>query len=97
MDQLSRLDNERATFRILLFLGYGYTSVPRSELIREVAELGVGRSALYSSLGTLNELKLIEEYRETQDGKRFVMTKLTKSGYEVAKKIIELNRFLEAI
>jgi predicted transcriptional regulator len=51
---------------------------------------GIGSSAFYKSLKTLKQLNLVKE--DKQDKK--TITTLTEKGYQVAKKVSEINDIL---
>ena len=58
---LCRLDDEKASLRILYVLHGGWCQASRGQLEDRLSGNGVGRSAFYSSLKVLHELGLIVE------------------------------------
>ena len=85
-----RLDEGKATFRILIELLYGAELASRGQLEETLDRCGVGRSAFYSSLKVLQELGLIFEERKRVDGKNLLFTELTEKGDKIVKAIDEL-------
>ncbi len=92
--EFNRLDG-KATLRILIELINGAELASRGVLEALLAESGVGRSALYSSLKVLGELGLIFEVRKRVRDKNLVFTELTEKGKEIAKAIDELYAIIE--
>jgi len=95
MTDFSRLDEDTATLRILLNLSHIMGSTSRSQLIRELAKEGVGRSALFSSLKTLRDLGLIVDEKILRGNRKAVGTRLTSKGLEIAEIINQLVNVLE--
>ena len=91
----NRLDDGKATLRILYMLHIGGHMASRGVLEASLAESGVGRSAFYSSLKVLGELGLIVEERKRVDGKNLVFTDLTEKGGNIAEAIVELYTVME--
>ncbi len=91
----SRLDEGKASLRLLIELFNGAELASRGELEAVIAESGVGRSAFYSSLGVLSELGLIFEVRKRVGGKSLVFTELTEKGDKVVKVIDGLYLLFE--
>ncbi len=92
--EFNRLDG-KATLRILIELINGAELASRGVLEALLAESGVGRSALYSSLKVLGELGLIFEVRKRVRDKNLVFTELTEKGKMIAKAIDELYTAIE--
>ena len=92
---LCRLDDGKATLRILIELINGAELASRGVLEALLAESGVGRSALYSSLKVLGELGLIFEVRKRVRDKNLVFTELTEKGKNIAEAIDELYAIIE--
>jgi len=91
----SRLDDGKASLRILYYLYNGAELASRGQLEAALAESGVGRSAFYSSLGVLSELGLIFEVRKRVGGKNLLFTELTEKGNKVVTAIDELYLLFE--
>ena len=91
----SRLDEGKASLRILIELFNGAELASRGQLEAALGSSGVGRSAFYSSLGVLCELGLIFEVRKRVGGKNLVFTELTEKGDKVVKAIDELYLLFE--
>ncbi len=70
---ISRLDDGKATLRILIELLKGAELASRGQLEEALRRNGVGRSAFYSSLNVLFELGLIFEVRKRVDGKNLLL------------------------
>ena len=86
----NRLDDCKASLRILILLDRGGYLASRGQLEAALAENGVGRSAFYSSLKALNELGLIFGVRKRFAGKNLLFTELTEKGEQIVKAIDEL-------
>ena len=93
--ELCRLDDGKATLRILYMLYIGAGLASRGELEEVLGRSGVGRTAFYSSLDILGELGLIVRERERVDGKNLVRTKLTEKGIEIAEATMEYYKVIE--
>ncbi len=91
----NRLDDGKASLRILIELYNGAGKASRGQLEAALAKSGVGRSAFYSSLGVLSELGLIYEVRKRARGKNLLFTELTEKGDKVVKAIDELHSLFE--
>ena len=78
-----RLDDGKATLRILKTLFGDGTSASRGQLEKTLDHYGVGRSAFYSSLKVLKELGLIVEVRKRVGDKNLVLTELTEEGVKL--------------
>ena len=94
---LCRLDDEKASLRILYVLYEGWDQASRGHLEDKLSGNGVGRSAFYSSLKVLGELGLIVEVRKRVDGKNLLFTELTEKGDMIVKAIDELYSSVEQI
>lgn len=90
-----RLDEGKASLRILATILYNQVPVTRQELIEQLEREGVARTSFYSSLKILKNIGLIEDSSEVRDRKRVKLTQLTKKGKKVASKLIEIVRFFE--
>ena len=91
----NRLDDGKATLRILIMLISGLELASRGQLEAALDRSGVGRSAFYSSLKVLSELGLIFEVRKRVNGKNLLFTELTEKGVKVVKAIDELYSLFE--
>ena len=91
----SRLDEGKASLRLLIELLNGAEIASRGQLEAALGSSGVGRSAFYSSLGVLSELGLIFEVRKRVVGKNLLFTELTEKGDKVVKSIDELYSLFE--
>ena len=91
---IRRLDEERGTLRLILTLAYNQVPLTRLEYMNGADEVGVGRTAFYSGIRTLMELGLVEETYETREGKRVILSGLTKDGWAVAKLLREIDEML---
>jgi len=91
---IRRLDEERATLRLILLLAYNQVPLTRLEFMEEAKEEFVGRTAFYSGLRTLREFGLIEESQDTREGKRVIHTALTEKGLAVAKLVWDMEKLL---
>ncbi len=88
--EFCRLDDEKATLRLLHMLHTGGHFASRRVLEGALRGTGAGRTAYYSSLKVLTELGLIVRERKRFDGKNLVNTKLTEKGKKIADTIVEL-------
>ena len=91
----NRLDDGKATLRILIMLISGLELASRGQLEAALDRSGVGRSAFYSSLKVLSELGLIFEVRKRVNCKNLLFTELTEKGVKVVKAIDELYSLFE--
>jgi DNA-binding PadR family transcriptional regulator len=91
---IRRLDEEKATLRLILILAYDMVPLTRLEFIEKAEEELVGRTAFYSSLRALKELGFIEETQDTKEGKRVIHTELTEKGIAVARLIWDIENLL---
>ena len=89
-DKLASLDKNNATLRLLYILCYDCPASPRIELMEISKTYGIGSSAFYKSLKTLKQLNLVKEDKK----RKKTITTLTDKGYQVAKKISEINDIL---
>ena len=92
---LCRLDDEKASLRILYVLYEGWDQASRGQLEDRLSGNGVGRSAFYSSLKVLGELGLIVEVRKRVDDKNLLFTELTEKGEKIVKAIDVLYTIIE--
>ena len=91
----NRLDDGKATLRLLYML-YGECALAsRGELEEILSRNGVGRSAFYSSLNDLRELGFIVEVRKRVRDKNLVLTELTEKGEKIVKVIDEIHTVIE--
>ncbi len=86
----NRLDDGKASLRILYMLYCGWERASRGVLEASLAESGVGSTAFYSSLKVLGELGLIVRERKRVDGKNLVFTGLSEKGGKIAEAVMEL-------
>ena len=91
----NRLDDGKASLRILYVLYDGWVEASRGQLEDRLYRNGVGRSAFYSSLKVLLELGLIVEVRKRFEGKNLLFTELTEKGNEIAKAITTLHTVIK--
>ena len=91
----NRLDDCKASLRILIELYNGAGLASRGQLEAALGRSGVGRSAFYSSLKVLSELELIVDVRRRIKGKNLLFTELTEKGEIVVKAIGELYSLFE--
>jgi len=67
----------------------------RLELLDELRKVNVGRTAAYNAIETLKTLSLIEEGQRISEGKRVIITYISKKGIEIAKKLREITTILD--
>ena len=95
MSELSRFDDAKAAIRITFLLSWqGGGADSRQNLLKVLKGYGVGATAVYSSLRTLEELALVESRDVIVEGRRNVETVLTDKGYRVASVLVELEKLL---
>ena len=94
MSELGRFDEAKATIRITLILAWQAGGGSRQNLLETLKRYGVGTTAVYSSLKTLEGLALVESRDVIVEGRRNVETKLTEKGYRVASALNELEKHL---
>ena len=90
MRAIDKLDYDKATLRVLLFLYKG----GGAKITRIIKGVPVGQRAAYTALSTLIGLKLVEE----QISKDFPFTRnfiLTQKGQKVSEKLAEIQALLE--
>ena len=91
MHQIDKLDEVKATLRVLLYLH----EKKEANLTNIMKGIPVGQKAVYTALSTLTELQLIEE----KTSKEFPFTRnfiLTKKGQETAKHLTEIEKILKS-
>ncbi len=93
--ELCRLDDGKATLRILFILHNGAELASRGLLEAALDRSGVGRSAFYSSLDVLLELGLIFKVQKRVDGKNLVFTELSEKGKKIAEATTVLYKVIE--
>lgn len=94
VSRFRKLDHERGSLRLLLTLHKSEVGLTRQSLITKLAEQGVGKSALYSSLKACISLGLVEEYDSEVGSRRVKVTHVTEKGGIVTKKLLELKNLL---
>ena len=90
-----RLDEGKASLRILVTILYNQVPMTRQELIEQLGREGIGRTSFYSSHKTLKDIGLIEDVSEVRDGKRVILTQFTEKGLKVASKLVEIVQSLK--
>ena len=94
MSELGRFDDAKAAIRITLILALQQGVDSRRNLFELLKGHGVGATAVYSSLRTLEELALVESRDVIVNGRRNVETMLTEKGNRVALALSELEKHL---
>ena len=89
MYQIDKLDEVKATLRVILYLHES----KEAKLTTIMKGIPVGQKAAYTALSTLAELQLIQEKtsREFPFTRNFI---LTKKGQETAKHLEEIEKIL---
>jgi len=90
MHEINKLDADKSTLRVLLYLN----EKKEANLTTIMKGIPAGQKALYTALSTLAELQLIEE----KTSKEFPFTRnfiLTKKGQETAKHLAEIEKILK--
>ena len=95
ISEFGKVDKDKATLRIFTTIYESRSPLTRLDLISQLEEDDVGRSAFYTSFKTLKELDLVTSFDMKLDGKRHIMTTLTDKGAEIAKKLVEIKNILE--
>ena len=90
------IDQERGILRLLVTLEKYGQGLPRQQLIEKLRIQGVGRTALNSSLDACKKLGLIVDMKMHGDSKKFIVSMLTKAGYQLACKLLEVKEILDA-
>ena len=91
MHQIDKLDEVKATLRVLIYLN----EKKEAKLTSIMKGIPVGQKALYTALSTLTQLQLIEE----KTSKDFPFTRnfiLTQKGQEIAKHLTEIEKILRS-
>jgi len=91
LHQIDKLDEVKATLRVLLYLH----EKKEAKLTSIMKGIPVGQKAVYTALSALTELQLIEE----KTSKEFPFTRnfiLTKKGQETAKHLTEIEKILKS-
>ena len=91
MFNVGGLDGEKAALRLLLVLAYSQIPFPRLEFIKHAKEVGVGRTAFYSSLDKLKGLGLVEDLTGRGERGTVVESRLTERGEKVARLLSEIE------
>jgi Fe2+ or Zn2+ uptake regulation protein len=81
--------------KMLSLLQYHYRPFTRVDLLNEMNEQEIGRTAAYRAINALADIGLLKESRRVRSGKRVLNTYLTEKGLLIADKIIELEKILE--
>jgi len=90
------IDQERGALRLLVTLEKYGQGLVRQQLIDELREQGVGRSSLYSSLDACRELGLIVDVKMQRGSNYYTVSMLTEEGYQLACKLLEITKILDA-
>ena len=90
------IDQERGALRLLVTLEKYGQGLVRQQLIDEMQEQGVGRTALNSSLDACRELGLIVDVKMQKGSKNYTVSMLTEAGYQLACKLLEITEILDA-
>ena len=91
MQQIAKLDEVKATLRVLLYLHEN----KEAKLTSIMKGIPVGQKALYTAISTLTQLQLTEE----KTSKDFPFTRnfiLTQKGQEIAKHLTEIEKILRS-
>jgi len=91
LHQIDKLDEDKSTLRVLLYLH----EKKEAKLTSIMKGIPVGQKAVYTALSTLTELQLIEE----KTSKDFPFTRnfiLTQKGQEIAKHLAEIEKILRS-
>lgn len=94
MSDLGRFDDAKAAIRLTLVLAWHGRGGSRQNLLKVLKGYGVGATAVYSSLRTLEGLALVESRDVIVEGRRNVETVLTDKGNRVASALSELEKLL---
>jgi Fe2+ or Zn2+ uptake regulation protein len=81
--------------KMLSLLLYDYRPFTRVDLLNEMDEQEIGRTAAYRAINALVDVGLLKESRGVNSGKRVLNTYLTEKGLLIAEKIAELEKILE--
>jgi len=95
ISRFGNLDYERGSLRLLLTLYRSEEELNRDALMGKLHDVGVGKSAFYSSLAACSELGLIEDTRKQVANISYTISNLTSKGRLVAEKLLEIKRILE--
>lgn len=91
MQPIDKLDEGKATLRILLYLHKN----GQTKLTTIIKNLPMGQKAVYTALNTLRELTLLKE--ETSQEFPFTRKfKLTPKGEKVAQQIVQIENLLHS-
>lgn len=91
MQLIEKLDETKATLRVLLYLHHK-KEAKLTDIIKDTPN--VGQKAIYTTLTTLKQLRLITE----KTSQNFPFTRkitLTKKGQQTAEKLKEIQTILE--
>ncbi len=94
MSDLGRFDEAKAAIRITLILAWQAGGGSRQNLLETLKGHGVGATAVYSSIKTLEGLALVESRDVIIEGRRNVETVLTDKGLRVASVLSMLEEHL---
>ncbi|MEM2917437.1 MAG: winged helix-turn-helix transcriptional regulator [Candidatus Bathyarchaeia archaeon] len=92
MQPLQKLDETKATLRVLLYL-YDKKEAKLTDIIQNIPN--TGQKAIYTTLKTLKQLNLIQE----KTSQNFPFTRkitLTQKGQKTAEKIKQIKTILES-
>lgn len=89
MQPIDKLDEGKATLRILLYL---YRK-GQTKLTTIIQDMPIGQKAVYTALNTLRELALLKE-ETSQDFPFTRKFKLTPKGEKIAQQIVQIEHLL---
>jgi DNA-binding MarR family transcriptional regulator len=96
MSNIYKLDEVKGTIRLLLTLYNVYRPMTRLELLDELRKVNIGRTAAYRAIETLKAQGLIDVAQRVYEGKRVIVTSITKKGIEIAEKLDEVKTMLDS-
>jgi hypothetical protein len=92
MDDFGRFDEGKGTLRLFFLLCYAHDEpFPRVELLKELSDEGIGRTAAYRDIDTCKDLGLVEERTFNLKGKRVLSLHLTEKGHKLIPSILEIH------
>jgi hypothetical protein len=89
------MDQERGTLRLLVALHQSEQGLSRQQLIDELREKGVGRTALNSSLEACIKLGFIVDFKMQRGSRHYTISMLTEQGHKLACKLREIKDMLD--
>lgn len=95
VSRFALIDQERGTLRLLAVLVQSGQGLSRQQLIDELREQGVGRTALNSSLDACIKLGLVVDFKMQRGSRHYTVSMLTETGHLLACKLLKIKEMMD--